>query len=325
MHRSATRFLHSSEARAVDLNGHEIDHCFKVAIALATAQAKRSEGNVVIVKDSHFKEAMNVEHEFRQYMRSLSGYSIDKLTKRDKLRNDSFLQEREYPSLSDSDSSISAHEDEEAEGDDSEISSSVSIPKEQAKRSSADIPISIPKEQAKSLLETSQRSVTLNSDSDLCIPDLNRAGWDAFRAAGAKELFRKTKFYAIDVLEGEPLIKLHIDNQKRRKRQNLTQKGVSSESTITQAASQDRRAPSALEPGKAALPERIRINSPAIIRAFAEIHGDSNISRPFLLFRPFRSLLYYEQEFRDMINQQENTLQGDIATLKPFSLQPTKR
>ncbi|KAI0911072.1 hypothetical protein F4823DRAFT_623740 [Ustulina deusta] len=204
LHRSATRFLHSPEARAVDFNGHEINHCFKVAIALATAQAKRSEGNVVIVKDSHFKEAMNVEHEFRQYMRSLSGYSIDKLTKRDKLRNDSFLQEREYPSLSDSDSSISAPEDEEAE----------------------DIPISIPREQVKSLLETSQRSVTLNSDSDLCIPDLNRAGWDAFRAAGAKELFRKTKFYAIDVLEGEPLIKLHIDNQKRRKRQNLTQKGA---------------------------------------------------------------------------------------------------
>ncbi|TGJ80709.1 hypothetical protein E0Z10_g8054 [Xylaria hypoxylon] len=170
-----------------------------------------------------------------------------------------------------------------------------------------------PEKQAEPSFETLRRRINIklpgpaNSDSDLCIPELNWAEWDSFWAGGEQRLFRKTKFHAIDILKGKPLIKLRIDNQKRRKRQNLTQKSISSDSTTTNVASQDKQLLDASEPGNETLPERIRINSPAIIRAFAEIHEEP-MTRPFLVFRPFQSLLYYEQEFRDAINHQENTL-----------------
>lgn len=163
--------------------------------------------------------------------------------------------------------------------------------------------------QTNSSLEALERP--FNNDSGLCIPDLNRIEWNAFWAAGAKELFRKTTFHAIDFLEGEPLIKLHVDNRRQRKRQSLTSKKVSLGPTIPNATNQVRPVLKSSKPGQATLPERIRINAPAIIRAFSDICGEE-ISGPFLLFRPFRSLFYYEEEFRDLIKQQETMLQGII-------------
>ncbi|KAI1194337.1 hypothetical protein F5X97DRAFT_311338 [Nemania serpens] len=145
--------------------------------------------------------------------------------------------------------------------------------------------------------------------SDLCIPGLNRVEWDAFRAASGTELFRKTKFHALDVLEGEPLIILHVDNKTRRNRQNWARRKPPSVSSVPNAAKQDEIAPKELViSGQAPLPERIRINSPAIIKAFTDISG-KEITSPFLLFRPFNSLLYHEHEFRDRITQQEHVVQ----------------
>jgi hypothetical protein len=59
--------------------------------------------------------------------------------------------------------------------------------------------------------------MTLDSDSGLCVPDLICVEWDAFQATSSTELFQKMKFHAMDVLEGEPLMKLHIDNKGRRR------------------------------------------------------------------------------------------------------------
>ncbi|KAK7941417.1 uncharacterized protein PG986_013804 [Apiospora aurea] len=70
--RSATRFLLAS-ASQVDMNGHEMSHCFKSAIALATSgpkQQDKDEWDTITVEDGHFKEAMNMAHEFRRYMAS---------------------------------------------------------------------------------------------------------------------------------------------------------------------------------------------------------------------------------------------------------------
>lgn len=132
--------------------------------------------------------------------------------------------------------------------------------------------------------------------------------WDAFRATSKTELFRKTKLHAIDVLKGEPLIKLHVHHQKRRRHQTLSRKKAPSVST-TNTVNQGKRALKASTSGQAPLPERIRINSPAIIKAFTDVSGEK-LSGPFLLFRPFGSLLYYEQGFRDLITEQENKMQG---------------
>ncbi|KAK8140098.1 hypothetical protein PG984_000164 [Apiospora sp. TS-2023a] len=87
-----TTFLTRS-VRMIDLNGHEMSHCFKVAIALAASMPKHpgsNEGDKIIVDDEHFKEAINMAHESRQYMSSIHGG--DESTRASSLayRNDKF-------------------------------------------------------------------------------------------------------------------------------------------------------------------------------------------------------------------------------------------
>ncbi|KAJ8127276.1 hypothetical protein O1611_g6359 [Lasiodiplodia mahajangana] len=267
-HRNATKFLASPGVRQVNWNGHEIHRCFKTAMALARAQAKHTNDNLIVIDDDHLKEAMNV-----------APFSSNHIPRR----------------LVSSTSS----EDGKSKIDETDIT----------------FPLFGLEDRNKPALETPRRPVTLNSDSDLCIPDMQWTEWDAFRAAGRKEPFSKTKFHAIDVLKGEPLITFQIGNTKRRKHQYLSPKPMPSSSAIINAANQDKYTPKKIETSTGTLPERIRINSPAIIRTFAEIHGNS-IPGPFLLFRPFRSLLYYEQEFHDAISQQDIALQ-EWSTRKP--------
>ncbi|KAI0536997.1 hypothetical protein GGR58DRAFT_473532 [Xylaria digitata] len=269
LHRNATKFLHSADALTVALNGHEINRCFKIAMALATAEAETRGDSPLIVEVDHFKEAMNIVYEPRQDMGNVRS------------------QESEMRHIIDIPSAT--------------VDTSREV---LSRRSSFEFTneFKLPDEGIEPSLNISQQPITVDSDSDLCIPDFKWVEWDAFRAAGEKQLFRKTKYHAIDVLKGEPRIKLSIDNQKRRKRRNLTQKGISSGSATTKITSKEKK------PIEATLPDRIRINSPAIIRKFAEICGEA-ITEPFLLFRPFRCLLYYEQEFRDAMNEQADILQ----------------
>ncbi|KAI0105436.1 hypothetical protein GGR51DRAFT_560282 [Nemania sp. FL0031] len=293
LHRNAIKFIHSPDAQQVEWNGHEINYCFKLAVALARAQAKQRRDDLVMVEDGHLKEAMNIVYNFRQYMTELFRGNADTVAERAFERSSSFPEEHRHIALRRSPGPPPSSTSFEESSDPVEYVADQTTPSSEAVR----------------------RPVTLSSDSDLCIPDLNWAKWDEFRAAGRKDLFSKTKFHAIDVLEGEPLIVFQIDNQTRRKRQYLAPKHMFSGSAVANAASQDGDTPNIIETSKITLPERIRINSPAIIRAFAEIHGKS-IPGPFLLFRPFRSLLYYEQEFQDVINQQERKLQ-EWPTRKP--------
>ncbi|KAJ2984565.1 hypothetical protein NUW58_g5996 [Xylaria curta] len=277
LHQSATKFLASSEARVVDWDDNEMTRCFKIAIALATNQTNHAEKDMVVVEDGHFKEAMNIIHGSRRF-------SPRGINQPGPLPRPIYFRR---PLDVDSSEDSSSSSDETDAGHPKPPRENLSI---------------------KPLTEIPQHPLNLSSDSDLCIPDFNRVEWEAFQAAGGEELFRKTKFHAIDVLKGEPLIKLKDDDRKRRRRQKSAQKIVSSGSTVPDAVSHGRQVSKESEPSSAPLAERIRINSPAIIRAFAEICGEE-ISAPFLLFRPFRSLLYYEQEFRDLISQQENMLQ----------------
>ncbi|KAK8092391.1 P-loop containing nucleoside triphosphate hydrolase protein [Apiospora kogelbergensis] len=135
-----------------------------------------------------------------------------------------------------------------------------------------------------------------DSDIELCIPQLNRTEWEGFKAAASDELFRKTKFYAIDVLLKEPVIKLQAGQKGNRK-----EKGKSELPTTPR--------------GQAPLPERIRINSTTILKVFQEIknEGTPEMRGSTLLFRPFRSLVYYESEFKRWASRQEVKLQGHVG------------
>ncbi|KAI0505425.1 hypothetical protein F5B22DRAFT_523955 [Xylaria bambusicola] len=296
LHENASTFLHSSEMKRVDWNGHSIVHCFKIAIALAMKENRAQESGAIIVEDSHFKEAMNIEYESnggpRRYSLAAQAPQI-----------------RFGPSVPPQVSYNSP----DIEAD----------PNGQAHAISAISPtVHINGEHTDAPYETMHWLATLSSDSDFCIPDLNRASWDSFQAAGRVSLFRKTDFHAIDILEGEPLIKIPPRGPRERRRQALAEKNLSLDSPTATFSDQNGQSPVGGKLGNAILPERIRINSPAIIKAFSEISG-INFTGPFLLFRPFRSLFYHEQEFRDTVISGKKFLQGDTTAFQHLFLQLT--
>ncbi|KAK7968885.1 hypothetical protein PG988_007958 [Apiospora saccharicola] len=137
-------------------------------------------------------------------------------------------------------------------------------------------------------------------DGNLCIPSLNFVGWDAFRAAGdTKELFRQKEYYAIDVLVGEPMIEMETYGNGQRRRNKAFY--ATENSTDTTRYEDMTRYEDA---GEAPLPERIRINSIFLTRIISYL-TKVEPSSEFLMFRPFRSLVYYEQEFRDHLAKWE--------------------
>ncbi|KAI0854776.1 hypothetical protein F4860DRAFT_498403 [Xylaria cubensis] len=260
LHQNATEFLNSSEVQVVNWHAHEITRCFKIAVALAAKHAKHSQESVIIVEDGHLKEAMNIVHRGSATEHVPLRPPADTGTSRGltppPAKNPGFRRSMDV--------------DDDVKDAQPELN------------------------QSRHGLESREKERQI-SDSGLCIPELNRIEWDVFRSAGERELFRKTRYYAIDVLKGEPLITLDIDNQRRPKRQNLARKKLTSNTTILDPASQDRHKPKACESGQKILPERIRINSPVIIKVLTELRrGD--ISQPFLLFKPFRLL-----DFKDIL------------------------
>jgi hypothetical protein len=153
--------------------------------------------------------------------------------------------------------------------------------------------------------------ITSDSERNLCIPDLNRIEWEGFKAAASSEVFRKTKFYALDVLRGEPVIKLQT-GKKTSRRRNLLVANRTEQKALEHPKGETRQDTTVIPPGQVPLPERIRINSTTIMHVFQEIldEGASGPKHSVLFFRPFRSLVYYEHEFRDWITRQEMKLQG---------------
>lgn len=307
---AATRFMQPDQLQSVELNGHEIGSCCQTVISLAMLDAKESpsytKDTEVVIDVDHFKEALNRTHAFREYIRSVEGMDPARVAKERRLRNDWFGR-REDPNL------VSRY-----------------TPFGQA-------PTAVPPQATMPLPTSGQYSMqpgqfsatvsnqpamtvglhpppTSDSEMGLCSPDLNRVEWQGFKdaaPAASGELFRKSKFHAIDVLVGEPSIifKVGSTHNKKRKailRDGATQNRMQSDNRLAGDAASSRPA------GEAPLPERIRINSLAIGKAFQSIHdeGRFNFQRPFLMFRPFRSLLHYEQELRDWVARQEAIVKG---------------
>ncbi|ETS80035.1 hypothetical protein PFICI_07564 [Pestalotiopsis fici W106-1] len=186
-----------------------------------------------------------------------------------------------------------------------------------------------------SLLEKEKRRANFGRSKahrrNLCIAELNRVEWATFKTLGATELFRSKSFHAIDVLVGEPQIwrePFSLLGQKHR---------IPVRGTAPQLLAPDTKIPQNTTDAaaSAALPERIRINSLAIIKAFSELHIDdsSNLRGSFLLFRPYKVLSYYEKELRnwterledkvkedhqhsERVDEGQNGLQADVAEMK---------
>lgn len=247
-----------------------MNHCYQAAIALAAANLRaKNDGaeDSLILEVGHFKEAMNAIHEFREHMGELQ------------------LQKNiGFPPMGIPPEPYGLRRH---------------VPNDDALSEESDNPFS---EREPKLREPV--SLPLASDSSLCIPALNRLNWVAFQGAGSnRDLFRKTKFHAIDFLVGEPQIVLQPDKKTRHRRKILARRDAPVSSQILHAEGEDDQRQSA------SLPERIRINSPAVVTAFSEIHGEQ-FPGSFLIFKPFASLLYYEQDFRDWAARQEKIIKG---------------
>ncbi|TEY79703.1 hypothetical protein BOTCAL_0042g00030 [Botryotinia calthae] len=129
------------------------------------------------------------------------------------------------------------------------------------------------------------------------IPKLNPVEWKNFKQAPSPS----DDIYTIDVLIGEPDITSGGTHYRSRQRMlanssgSLREVGYCDQTTFSQPSA---KAPVA---GQTALPERIRINSKYIIKILSKI-CKSKISdtrdRPALLFRPFKVLVFYEEEIR---------------------------
>ncbi|KAM0309925.1 hypothetical protein ACHAO8_008607 [Botrytis cinerea] len=129
------------------------------------------------------------------------------------------------------------------------------------------------------------------------IPKLNPVEWKNFKPIPSP----LDGVYTIDVLIGEPNITFASTRYRRQqgmqasRGDSLREVGYSDQKTTSQ--------PSGKTPavGQTALPERIRINSQYIIRILSKIcrsdFSDSSNS-PVLLLRPFKALIFYEEEIR---------------------------
>ncbi|TGO15699.1 hypothetical protein BTUL_0037g00510 [Botrytis tulipae] len=129
------------------------------------------------------------------------------------------------------------------------------------------------------------------------VPKLNLVKWKNFKSSSSQ----LDEIYAIDVLVGEPDITFEGDHDNIWDRTQAN-RGVSPRK-IGYIDQRTTSQPSAkpLVAGQAALPERIRINSKNVIRILSKIHGrnfSDGRTNPVLLFRPFKALIFYEEEIR---------------------------
>jgi hypothetical protein len=129
------------------------------------------------------------------------------------------------------------------------------------------------------------------SDCDPC-PSVNRLEWSVF-------ISPQTERFAIDVLDGEPILTFASFYRPWTARRNTAQHP---EPTSAGAAKRKQ-----LPPGQGALPERIRINSRLIIKILQKIDPEafSGAEEPLVMIRPFKALVYYEDQIRQ-IHQELN-------------------
>lgn len=143
-------------------------------------------------------------------------------------------------------------------------------------------------------------------DSEVAaIPELNFVDWATFKATRTVWHVNVPPRHVIDVLLGEPLL-----YPQRH------------------GSSNDIEEPPRLPSNEAenmplkAMPERIRINSVPLLETLKSILGMPNRSsmQPLVMLRPYKALLYHEQDFRNTLAALEKRIavRSDVAIEEPF-------
>ncbi|KLO97611.1 TOB3 (member of AAA-ATPase family) [Fusarium fujikuroi] len=155
-------------------------------------------------------------------------------------------------------------------------------------------------------------------ESKSITPMLNRVPWAKFQ--GPLEVTRQTNKFAIDVLVGEPEVKVILPGLRYRNKFETARHGFETKVDTSEAAvnassakvSLNLRKPTGklMSRGQGPLPERIRINSSIILRSLSKIFQEDDVNdfEPILMMRPFRSLVWYKDEIRKERDELEEHL-----------------
>ncbi|KAF5591404.1 TOB3 (member of AAA-ATPase family) [Fusarium pseudoanthophilum] len=139
-------------------------------------------------------------------------------------------------------------------------------------------------------------------------PMLNRVPWAEFQ--GPLQVTGQFNKFAIDILVGEPEVKVILPGLRYRTKVEPVRLGFENKVDTPEAAANASSSSVAVNPrkptgkpmsrGQGPLPERIRINSPIILRILSKIYQDdiSTGFDPILMMRPFRSLVWYKDDIR---------------------------
>ncbi|KAI1053491.1 hypothetical protein LB506_012481 [Fusarium annulatum] len=153
---------------------------------------------------------------------------------------------------------------------------------------------------------------------------LNRVSWTEFQ--DSLEVTDQANRFAIDVLVGEPNVKVTLPSLRYRTRGEAAKYGFDNRVDATGATASSSAAANLRKPtgrtmsrGQGPLPERIRINSTAILRILSKIFQEeiSTNFEPVLMMRPFRGLIWYKDEIRKWRDDLEkNVIKAQIESEK---------
>ncbi|KAG5765321.1 hypothetical protein H9Q72_006618 [Fusarium xylarioides] len=153
---------------------------------------------------------------------------------------------------------------------------------------------------------------------------LNRVPWTEFQKS--LEVTDQANRFAIDVLIGEPNVKVTLPTFRYRNGgaarygfDNRADTSGGAANAPSGAANLRKPTGRALSRGQGPLPERIRINSTAILRILSKIFQEeiSTNFEPVLMMRPFRGLIWYKDEIRKWRDDLEkNVIKTQIEAKK---------
>ncbi|PNP58214.1 hypothetical protein FNYG_15132 [Fusarium nygamai] len=154
---------------------------------------------------------------------------------------------------------------------------------------------------------------------------LNRVPWAEFQES--LDVTDQSDRFAIDVLAGEPNVKITLPSLPYRTRGEAVRYGLDDKADMSGGpANASSTAANLRKPfgrtfsrGQGPLPERIRINSTAILRILSKIFQEeiSTNFEPVLMMRPFRGLIWYKDEIRKWRDDLErNVIKAQIEAGK---------
>lgn len=152
-----------------------------------------------------------------------------------------------------------------------------------------------------------------NTLSFTATPSRHHVKWEAFRDGRVN---RDNDRFAIEVLDGEPVVKFDVDPSEGFWWSKWAHRRDSDHATKDAAGDANTLRGQTLPPGQAPLPERIRIHSKQIVKVLETIHGSelSSYETSVVMIRPFRALAYYERKIRQKLEDAIQSIMSPIQT-----------